>query len=333
MTDPTLTFSINDKTVFTCAQLLALAPYRWRTPLWPSPSKTKPVFTCAQLLALTPYRWRNLLCTCAQLLLLAQYRWRSQLWLSPSFFNCAPLLVLAPNRWRTPLWPSPLMTKLFSPVLKLLALVPYRWRTPLWPSPLMTKLFSTCAQLLALVPYRWRTPLWPSPSQTKLFSPVLSYWCWHHLDDGVHFDLLHHRQNCFTCAQLLALVPYRWRTPLWPSPSQTKLFSPVLSYWCWHHLDDGAHFDLLHHRQNCFTCAQLLAFAPYRWRNPLWPSPSQTNKTVSPVFSYWRWHHVDDGPNFDLLQQHHRPSVLHSSWAESHSFAYHLSLYCTFKKK
>ncbi len=88
---------------------------------------------------------------------------------------------------------------------------------------------------------------------------MLSYWRWHHVDDGANFDLLH-------------------------------LFSPVLIYWRWHHIDEGANFDLL----NLF----------------------------SPVLSYWRWHHVDDGPNFDLLQQHHRPGVLHGSLAESNSFAY-----------
>jgi hypothetical protein len=42
------------------------------------------------------------------------------------------------------------------------------------------------------------------------------------------------------------------------SLSMTKLFLPVLSYWRWHHTDDGPHFDLLHHRKNCYHLCSVI---------------------------------------------------------------------------
>ncbi len=149
MTDPTLTFSINDKTVFTCAYLLALAPYRWRTQLWPSPS----------------------------------------------------------------------MTKLFSPVLSY-----WRWHhIDDGPHFDLLHLFSPVVSS-----WRWHhVDDGPHFDLLRLYSPVLCYWCWHHIEDGPHFYLLYQWQTVFTCAQLLVLAPYRWRTPLWPSPAASPaLCSP-----------------------------------------------------------------------------------------------------------
>jgi hypothetical protein len=56
---------------------------------------------------------------------------------------------------------------------------------------------------------------------------------------------------------------YLW-TPNLTFPITDKLFSPVLSYWRWQHIDDGPYLTFSINDRTVFTCAQLLALAPYR---------------------------------------------------------------------